>query len=413
MKKVLLFLFVFAIVFSLSAIPFASAEVSDPAYDYARAFAAAHPTRDAMSGKEAASVPFLKDNLLALGYTVTTPEYNYVDTDFEDGAQSGRSCTYYHVVGTRDLGKEKTVVIGGYYGGFASQGSSGTGEGAEIAASVGALLSIAEKLKDASLDYNLAIAFWGGASLSDFREDNCGVPIEKIALYVGLDGVAAGERDYLYCDDVPRSHEKYFRSVASSVRAEIASAPLFKRPVSLYSTRGSLDYVHLGLVGVNRDFMERNISCATFVGGDWESGCGLYRYKGKTEISGTPLDTFEEIDLRNGGKERTAARLSGVANTVARAVSGEGLKSALTSAEKEISGKDLDSELVYALVTLIGGAAAIAFFLVFFFKQGKDRKETVWRDSFEKPQGSSEDPFSDLDSREEKTGDGDDDVFRF
>ena len=256
MKKFLLILTaVILCFFSLSLPISASAEDEELSYNYARAFAAAYPARDPKSGKELVAASYLASALGAMGYEVSTPSFKYFDAEEGSG---GQTYAYEHVVGFKDLGKEKTVVIGGYYGGFAPSDAYGAGEGGEIALGVGILLSVAKKLANASADHNIAIAFWGGASLSDFRADQCGIPIEKIALYVGLDGVAAGERDYLYSDDVPRSHEKYFRSVASSVHAEIASAPAFKRPVSLYSTQGTFDYVHLGLIGVNRGFMERD-----------------------------------------------------------------------------------------------------------------------------------------------------------
>lgn len=412
MKKFLLILTaVILCFFSLSHPISANAEGDELSYNYARVFAAAHPARDPKSGKELAAASYLASALGAMGYEVSTPSFKYFDA--EEGA-GGQTYAYEHVVGFKDLGKEKTVVIGGYYGGFAPSDAFGTGEGGEIALSVGVLLSVAKKLANASADHNIAIAFWGGAAFSDFKAAECGVPLDKIALYIGLDAVAAGERDYLYCDDTPRSHEKYFRSAASSVGAEISSPPAFKRSLSLYEEEGAYAYVHLGLLGVNRCFMAQNVPCAAFVGGAWEKDCGLYRYNGKTEISGTSLDTIDEIDRRNGGKENTARRAEGVANTVVCTVTGAGLKPALEAAAKDVSGADLENELAYALINFIGGAAAIAFLLIFFLKQGKDRKDEVWQEAFEKKEPS---PFSEFggDASEppRSADDPDDDVFRF
>ncbi len=414
MKKIFLILFVAAIVFASSFAPFAAAEPSDSPYAFARAFATAYSRRDAVSGEEQTSALFIKDALASFGYSVSTPECKYYDADYSGDLKEVKTYTYYHVIGTRDLGKEKTVVIGGYYGGFASQDAYGTGEGAEIALGVGILLSVAKRLSVTQSDYNIAIAFWGGVRFSDFNVEKCGVSLDKVALYIGVDAVAAGTHDYLYCDDVPRSHEKYFRNVVFSVGAELSEPPTFKRALSLYSEEGAYTYTHLGLIGVNHDFMNRDIPCAAFVGGDWEEDCGLYRYNGKTEISGTNLDTIDEIDKRNGGKEKTAARLQGVSDVIVNAVGGEGLKNALDSAEKEISGADLDSKLAYALITFIGGAAAIAFFLLLMFRQGKDRREEVWQETFERKDIRPEDVFPDPEEKKEEPSDrNDDDVFRF
>ena len=198
------------------------------------------------------------------------------------------------------------------------------------------------------------------------------------------------------------------------VGADVSAPPVYKKPLSLYTEEGAYAFTHLGLVGVNRDLMNKDVPCAAFVGGNWEKDCGLYHYDGLTEISGTKFDTIEEIDRRNGGKEKTEARLEKVSDAIAATVTGEGLKEALGAAEKEISGADLDSELAYALIVFIGGAAAIAFFLFLILKRKKPVREGVWNERFEQTAKEADDPFSEFGGEEQKKEpENDDDVFRF
>ena len=417
MKK--FFVMTLLIAFMLSIFTFtgvtAAAEGGMTPYERANAYATMHARRDILSGGEAASAATLSEVLTGFGYEVSTPSFTYYG---ESSTGSKLSYNYKHVLGYQDNGKGKCVLIGCYYGGYEPQDSYGVGNGASAALSVGTVLYIAEALSTQASDYDVAIAFWGGMEIAgDFDVKKCGIDIERVALYINLDCVAAGDYDYLYADDLPRSQEKYFRSVISSLGVTLLEPPVYKRTASLsYGDDDPYTYTHLGLLSVNRFFMGADVPCVNFVGGSWENDTGIYRYAGKGDIEGTSLDTITSIDGLNGGADKTASRTLAVADVVIKGVTGEGLSDALTQAAKETSSASLDNSLAFYLVSLIGTAILIGVLVFLLAKQGKDRRDAVWE---VKVGGEGFDPFSDLNDRADDPSDkrdddgGGDDVFRF
>ena len=428
MKRVIWTILLFSLLLSFCfAGGTATAEGESP-YERAVLYAKDFSTRDIFSGGEYAAGKELSSALTLLGYAVTEKELA-----FYDGTTEQKTYKSLHVIGRKDNGKEKTVAIGCYYGGYRASDSSGTGEGAATALSVGVLFSVARALIDADCDYNIAICLWGGLEFPEsFNAKRCGVDLGEIALYINFDRVGAGTYDYLYADDVPRSQESFFRDVISEQKADIVAAPVYKKTTTITVGTGAYSSTHLGLLGANRFFLDEGIPCANFLGGAWDYDCGLYRYHERSEIEGTGRDTFDEINRLNGGKAQTERRLLSVANVVIKGVTSEKLRSALDDAAKETTGADLHSTLAYYLITFIGSAVFIAVFLWLIFKQGKDRRERVWKvtitasrkdDPFEElrtqdPSRGEDDPFEGLgeggsDSSENDRKEKDDDVFYF
>ena len=419
MRKLGLIVIAVLVLLTLSVPVVATAEVVTP-YQYATDFAGAFPARSVLSGNEMLSSEYLVTFLESVGYVVETPEFTYRYSSSSSSATV--TCKYRHVLGFKDNGKGKKVVVGAYYGGFDAEAGLTAGEGAEVALSVGALQYIAAALFADFTEYDLVIAFWGGVSVADFNVSKCGVDPSEIALYVNLDGVAAGTYDYYYCDDVPRSHNDYFKGVIESLGANILPPPVFKRTTLLSVAGGSYSTGHLGLFSTNSYFLNEDVPCISFLGGAWTYDAGIYHYEGKGEISGTSLDTFETVNTRNGGREATEKRLLDVSNVIVTALRGEGLSSALDAAAKDLSGADLDSSLAYYLITFIGAGVIIALFVLLILSRGKDRREEVWEaepSSEEVPPQApptAENPFREFESEEKPAQNGrneDDDVFRF
>ena len=425
MKKFLILVLTFSLLISafLFAGVTAAAEEVSP-YQYATAFVQSHARRDILSGGEGAAANTLSSALAAKGYAVTTPSFSYYAETENDGAKVAYQ--YKHVIGFKDNGKKKSVVIGAYYGGFEPQDSYGVGNGGTAALSVGTLLYIAEHLASATMNYNLVIAFWGGIEISgNFSVEDCGVKADTVALYVNVDGVAAGTRDYLYADDVPRSQEKFFRKIASKVGANLAEPPVYKKQAALsYSDSDPYNYSHIGLLGVNRFFMGEGVPSVNFFGGAWDYDCGFFRYEGKGYIEGTSLDTIAELDTLNGGPKKTEERMLAVANVVITGLTDQQLPSVLDKAAREITGTSINSSLAFYLISFIGTAVLFAAMIIIIVKQGKDRKDNVWQPSVNGAPG--EDPYEEFRGREEGASkenenseekddfnDKNDDVFRF
>ena len=416
MKKavVILVLFTFLLTLTLSAGITAAAEVMTP-YDRAVAYTTLHARRDILSGGSAAAATSLSTALSSYGYDVSTPEFTYYG---ETTTGTKISYEYKHVLGYKDKGKGKCVLIGCYYDGYEPQDSYGVGTGASAALSVGTLLYIAEQLAGVSLDYDIAIAFWGGIEIGeDFNASKCGISLDRVALYINLDCIAAGDVDYLYADDVPRAHGKYFRSIIDDLGADIAEPPVYKRQASLsFGENDPYSYTHLGLYSATRFFMGEDIPSLNFLGGAWEVGSGLSRYTGRGDIEGSSLDTIETIDGLNGGADKTAARLLTVANVVITGLSGEGLAEAIAEAEGEVTSASLDNDLAFYLISLIGTAILIGVLIFLFVKQGKDRRETVWEVPHDEYRGPFEEFGGRIDDNSSDDGEdsgSDDDVFRF
>ncbi|MBP5404885.1 MAG: hypothetical protein J6Y74_02945 [Clostridia bacterium] len=416
MKRFLLILLIVSVLFfAVAPVGVSSAEALP--YEYAAAFASLYPTRTLSGDLEQASSAVLVSFLEALGYRVETPTFVHQIESTNTSAKI--TCHYNHVLGFKDNGKGKTVLIGTYYGCFEPSGGDGVGEGAEAALSVGVLQYVAAALSTLSCDYDIVIAFWGGVALSDFNVEKCGVDLDTLALYINLDGVAAGSYDYLYCDDVKRAHATYFKGVIEEAKADILDPPAYKRAVTYTFSDGTYLQAHLGILGANHAFLAEDIPCASFVGGAWTYKTGVYRYEGKGDVVGTSEDTFETIDRRNGGKAETEKRLLAVSNVIIKGVTGEGLSAALEKAEKEVSGADLQSPLAYYLILFIGAAVVILLFVLLIVRQGKDRRERVWEDAFRAPEEDAPDedsPFEEFEGEKKQDppkADDEDDVFRF
>ena len=419
MKKAFVWILLLSLLISAFVLPgvTAAAEGSENDYEWsymiAKTYATTFARRDILSGGEAAAMRWLSADLSASGYEVSTPAFTYYG---ESTTGAKIAYNYNHVLGCKDNGKERCVVIGCYYGGFEPQDSYGVGNGASVALSVGTLLYIAHELSSVHFDFNLVIAFWGGMEIpQDFNAEKCGVPLDKIALYINLDCIGAGDCDYLYVDDVPRTTETYFRSVIDDFGADIKEPPVFKKQASLsYGENDPYSYTHLGLLSVNRFMMGAGVSCVNFLGGSWESDTGLYRYAGKGDIEGTSLDTIESINGLNGGEDKTKVRLGAVANVILRAVKGQGFSSAVFAAASETSSHSLDNSLAFTLISLIGTALLIGLLIFLLVKQGKDRREAVWEVPHDPFDGA--DPFAELhekNSSHSSDDDDGDDVFRF
>ncbi|MBO4473028.1 MAG: M28 family peptidase [Clostridia bacterium] len=416
MKRVLGLILLFTVLAALFlSVPVASADTAVP-YDLAVSYCAMHSRRDILSGGEAAAARTLADRLSARGYTVTTPTDRQVGENDEGKTQSYELT---HVIGFKDNGKGRTLLIGTFYGGYEPTDSLGVGDGASAALSVGALLYVADALVSLPLDYDIAIAFWGGIELgTEVNVEKCGLDLSSIALYINFDCIAAGRSDYLYADDLPRAQETYFREIASEQGATFEAAPTYKRPSALSMGEGAYSYLHLGLLGANLSFMNEDIPCVNFTSGAWDYDSGLYRYPGKGDIEGTSLDTIEEIDRLNGGKEATSSRLLAATKVVIAGVKDRRLSAVLDEAAKETSGADLNSDLAYYLISFIGIAALLAFFIFLILRQGKDRRDVVWEPA--KSSDRSADPFEELRSDDARDAgdppsdsDDDGDVFRF
>ena len=419
MKRILILILLFSLTLTLllTAPATASAEPSVP-YDLANAYIASHSRRDILSGGEAAAAKTLSDRLASRGYAVTTPSDRRT---IETADRKSVVYDYSHVVGFKDNGKGKTVLIGCFYGGYEPTDTLGVGDGASVALSVGVTLYVADALAALSLDYDVAIAFWGGVEVTtDLDLTKCGVDVSKLALYVNFDCIAAGRSDYIYADDVPRLQEKYFREIAAEQGASFEAVPTYKRPSAFTtSADGAYSYLHLGLLGANRSFMNEGIPCVNFVGGAWDYDTGLRPYIGKGEIEGSSLDTVAEIDKLNGGREATSSRLLATAKTVIAALSDARLPNVLDAAAEQISGADLHSDLAYYLISFIGAVLIATFFVLLIVRQGKDRRDVGGGSDFSSPKRDRyDDPYEELRSEEEEghdeaPADDDEEVFRF
>ena len=394
-------------------------------YEIAYSYATEYADRS-VGGAEQKAAQSLAAGLSKHGYVVQ--EY---PTDYYKEDASGVKIHYHysHVVGFLNNEKSKTVMIGCYYGGYEvnTLSSSAASQGASTALSVGTVLYVAEALSKLSCDCNIKIALWGGIGTDDeLRLKDCGITPDTVDLYINLDCVAAGDYDYLYADDVPRAQEDFFQTVIAEKNVSVRSAPAYKRTTSLATGNGGAydSYTHLGILGANRYFLNSEIPTVSFVGGNWTYDCGLYRYSEKGDIEGTSLDTFKEINGRNGGEEVTARRVQGVADVIVAGVTDERLIGVLGEAAKETTGADLHSKLAYYLITFIGLGAVILVFILLFVLQGKERREEIWDSAFDS-KDAPQDPFEEINSGRDpfvdpydhhhdrhRSKDDDDDVFR-
>jgi len=178
-------------------------------------------------------------------------------------------------------GSKKTVIIGAHYDNaymlpegmnekdYNFQGAYDNGTGVAV------MMYLAHELKDKALDFNVTFIAFGGEEYLLKGSEYYASKLEKeelddILIMFNLDVIGAGDKLYLYCDEVKTEHEKFLLDLSKGLGIELNSPPLDKH-VALYGLN-DMPYTHIGLMSDNLSFLTRGVNCAFFFTYNWKYG---------------------------------------------------------------------------------------------------------------------------------------------
>ncbi|MBR7110912.1 MAG: M20/M25/M40 family metallo-hydrolase [Clostridia bacterium] len=263
MRKVLIALFAFVFVMINAFIPAFAVEDCSP-YEIMKEFVTLYPHRESGTSGESDAGEYISNFFDNCGYTVHRQEFEY---DISGGYYSSAKIKDQNYVATLNSDSTKTVVIGAHYDNVFS---SGEGQGAyDNGSGVGIMLALAEKMKDKKLPFRVEFVAFGGEEKGLFGSKKYLDELStsqraNILLYVNLDSILAGDKVYMYCDEVPTLHEDYFVQVSRDIGATVETYPEYKEVAGVYSEGDKLPYTHAGLQSDNATFFNAGIMSVSF-----------------------------------------------------------------------------------------------------------------------------------------------------
>ncbi len=312
---------------------FAESETDFSVYDIYSNYCSQFVDRTPGSDGERQSAFYIMNQLYTLGYTAVDGSSSGVKEDMnpylqnftfkyesdilnEQGDYEVINVSSTNVIAYKRSDKDnaKLLIIGcGYDNAYSLYDSYNTyepikSEGAyEYSSAVATVLGIAKKLKSASLDFDVAFAFFGSDSLShegvsQFFKKNT----QEIIGYINLTSIIAGDYLYAYCDDVSTAHGELVSDIITKFGYDIKVAPFDKKITTNDSLDSDRPYWHAGLDSINSLFMERGIASISLFGYNWDSNCESDEY---ANIRGTASDNFEYLE-KYYGKDKITSRLN-------------------------------------------------------------------------------------------------------
>ncbi len=280
--------------------------------------------RTSFSENEKLAAQYLNEYMTGLGWETQI-------RDFEYEASTGRSShklQSQNVVSALKCGKEraKRVVLGANYDNQTSDVKAGDytllkgigGHGAYMnGTGVATLMTLAEKLKDAKLDFDVYIVYFGAGELynrgaESYAESLKATELVDTLLMVNLQRIG-GDKTYAYSDEVRTDHFDYVMKKADETGAGFSTLPTALPRMDVEYVSG-IGYTHYGMLGGSKPFADRNVPYVNVFGGTFDTfGFGLDESKGQKNIVYTDNDTTAAMDERMSGY---ADKMSGVANTL-------------------------------------------------------------------------------------------------
>ena len=228
-------------------------------------FVTLHPYRESGTTTQKESGEYIKNFFSALNLSICEQNFEY---DLSQGYyQTPQTIQDRNIVARLNANSNQTVVVGAHYD---NAFSSGKGQGAyDNGSGVGIMLALAESLVGANLPFNIEFVAFGGEEKgllgSRFYLQNLATSdMQNILLYINLDSILAGDKVYMYCDEVDTIHQDYFVQIANQIGANISTYPTFKGVAGVYNQGDKLPYTHAGLMSDNMTFFNAGILTVSF-----------------------------------------------------------------------------------------------------------------------------------------------------
>ena len=304
MKRFVRFLvLILAISLSILFLPTAYAEeTGTSAYDYMSQFVTQYKAR----GEKTDCTEYISAKFEAFGLDKIfegsyTSDFSFVYSTFTLYSQNVAAIK-------KSENSNGTVIIGAGYDNLAGWSSSVTAEGAySNGTGIGVLLALAEYLSTKDYGYDIVFVAFGAEQLGScgsqyFVSQMSAEQIDNTLLYVNLNKIGAGDKLYMYFDEVEREHGKLFSDVAAELEIDINSAPDDKKLMLINSNVSGLPYIHAMQNDALRVFYGQGINCAGFMSFNWDLEFVSYYQESANyaNIADTNEDTLVNLNAMYG-----------------------------------------------------------------------------------------------------------------
>lgn len=292
-------------------------DVGDKAYSYMELMSTDYADRTFGMGKDKLVAVYLAKKLSEWGYTPQDSkidgvaginEYtSYVTAD--ENANTGKG--YNVVFSKKAVGESRgEIILSAQYDNLYSHKTYGTtADGSyESGASIGALLTLAELIKDKDMPFDLTIAFFDGGSLNwtgsaYFVSQMDVVRMDNILLAVDFANIVGGDYNYAYSIDKATDYGKFFDTINKVDSLGMKAVPADKRIANgMLIEDGLYSYFHTGMLSNNIFLMNKGVPTLTLMSLNWsdKSVPSRVEMKGKENVYQTPADNFGNLKNRVG-----------------------------------------------------------------------------------------------------------------
>ncbi len=306
-----------------------------------------------------------------------------------------------------NLFAEKSAASGSVW---SSDGSYESGSGVAV------LLTLAEELIDAELDYDITFAFftcgsyfWKGAMNYVDNLDREG--LDKIALAIDFSMSVGGDNWYIYSGETSTDYGAFLNACGGDT---LSAVPKDRNIGQFTMTEDSVFvYTNAGMLSNNYFLMEKGVPTANFLSLNWEvNEHPLFtECKGKANVYHTSNDTLSNM-VERIGEENIKSRLTAIIATALTAFdvsNSDALSSSLLSARSQLpdgisqNGKKAGLANIIIKVVLIAILLAVSYVVRNFIYRNKNRyfAPKTYAEGEEQTQNQQE-PFADVDGSDKK-----------
>ncbi len=301
----------------------------------------------------------------------------------------------YNVIFSKKSGSEKSngeIILACQYDNLYSEKADISGnlwkaDGSyESGASVAILLTLAQALKDSTLDYDLTFAFftcgcygWKGAM--NYTENLDRNQLDKIALVLNFAMLGGGDNWYIYTGESANTYGKYLYKCGEGY---LTAVPKDRNVGQFYLTEDAkYSYTNVGMLSNQYYFDLKGIPTANFLSLNWEINDNplFSEMKGKDNVYHTKSDTLENM-IERKGEEAIKSQLFETVRVTLTALDKSNqntLKSCLGVAKSEApngkmqSGKSANLANLIFKVVLIAGLVVASYVIKNYLNKNLDK----------------------------------------
>lgn len=349
-----------------------SGEYGAKVYDYMNVLATDYAARTMATEGERKAAEYISSLMQGWGYT---SDYSYEGITGLDGFKLGftrydgssvKDQYAYNVIFEKKASEEQSlgrILLVGQYDNLYSE-TDGENEwqadgSYESGGAIAVMLTLAEALKDADLDYDVTFAFFTGGSYTwmgakHFVDNQKRADFDDMRLVINFSMLFGGDNLYLYTGE----KETSYGNLLTQAGKGLTDIPLDKNiTFATLESDAIFNYVHIGMLGNNYYFINKGIPTANFLSLNWSKKDNpmMTEMAGKTNVYHTKDDTFANLISRKGeqGIKDMANNVVNSTLTVLDAGNAEVLQSALAKASDEEVNQTAQSAKTSSLLNII------------------------------------------------------------